>query len=66
MKNYVIKKREGSLCHNFKHLDAIKKGELIARYDDGEELFAIDNGFILLPNLEAEIGTEWYYFGVEK
>ncbi len=66
MKNYVVKKKEGRLCQNFKHLDGIKKGELIARYDDGEELFAIDDGFILLPNLEAESGTEWYYFGVEK
>lgn len=66
MKNYVIKKREGQLCKNFKHLDVIKKGELIARYDDGEELFAIDDGFILLPNLNAEIGTEWYYFGIRK
>jgi hypothetical protein len=47
-------------------LDVIKKGELIARYDDGEELFAIDDGFILLPNLNAEIGTEWYYFGIRK
>ena len=66
MKNYVTKKREGKLCKNFKHLDSIKKGELIARYDDGEELFAIDDGFILLPNLNAEIGTEWYYFGINK
>ncbi len=66
MKNYVIKKREGKLCKNFKHLDCIKKGELIARYDDGEELYALDDGFILLPNLCAEIGAEWYYFGVEK
>ena len=51
---------------NYKHLDVLKKDEDIARYDDGEVLKAPDDGYILLPNLEAEIGAEWYYFGNVK
>lgn len=66
MQNYVVKKREGRLLKDYKHLDALKKGEDIARYDDGEILRALDDGYILLPNLEAEIGAEWYYFGNVK
>lgn len=66
LKNYVVKKREGQLCKSYKHLDAVKQGEELARYDDGEVLRAPADGFILLPNLQAEIGAEWYYFGVEK
>lgn len=66
MKNYVVKKRDGQMCKNYKHLDLVKKGEEIARYEDGEILTAPADGYILLPNLKAENGAEWYYFGVAK
>ncbi len=66
MKNYVVKEREGWLCKSYKHLDCVIKGEEIARYEDGEVLTAPADGYILLPNLKAEIGAEWYYFGVAK
>lgn len=66
MKSYIIKKEEGQLCKEFKHLDIVKKDEPIARYTNGKILFAKEDGYILLPNLNAEIGTEWYYFGVDK
>lgn len=63
MQSYVVKRREGKLCRAYKHLDAVKQGEEVARYDDGEILKAPGDGYILLPNLEAEIGAEWYYLG---
>ena len=66
MKEFVIKEKEGVLVGDFKHLDKIKKGDVIAIYDDGEKLIAPNDGYILLPNHDAKIGAEWYYFGVEK
>ncbi len=66
MDSYVLKTREGRLCRNYKHLDPIAQGEEIARYDDGESLFAPFDGYILLPNLQAPIHTEWYYLGKAK
>ncbi len=66
MKSYVVKKRAGKLLKNYKHLDKVVSGEVIARYDDGEVLTAPADGYILLPNLKAETGAEWYYFGVAK
>ncbi len=66
MKSYVVKKRAGKLLKNYKHLDKVVSGEEIARYDDGEVLTAPADGYILLPNLKAEKGAEWYYFGVAK
>lgn len=63
MQSYVIKKKEGKLLKNYKHLDLIKKGERIAQYDDGEILIAPQDGYILLPNHRAEVGAEWYYLG---
>ena len=66
MKNFVVKKKEGKLLRQYKHLDKVYEGEEIARYDDGEILRAENDGYILLPNLECKIGAEWYYFGVDK
>ena len=63
MECYVIKEKEGRLCRDYKHLDCVQQGETIAVYDDGEKLYAPNDGYILLPNLDAEIGTEWYYLG---
>ena len=51
------------MCRAFIHLVKICKGERLAVYDDGEALYAPDDGYILLPNLEADLGTEWYYLG---
>ena len=66
MKNFVVKKKEGKLLKQYKHLDKVYKDEEIARYDDGEILRAQNDGYILLPNLECKIGAEWYYFGIDK
>jgi len=63
IKNYVTKLRGGCLLKPYVHLDKVKKDEPIARYNDGEILYAESNGYILLPNSVADIGTEWYYFG---
>ena len=65
LQSYITKKRDGQLCKNYKHLDFVKKGEEIAKYNDGETLVSPSDCFILLPNLNAEIGAEWYYLGSE-
>lgn len=66
MDSYILKTREGQLSRNYKHLDPVAKGEEIARYDDGECLYAPYDGYILLPNLQAPVNTEWYYLGRVK
>ena len=63
MQSFVIKETDGHLCKDFKHLDAIHAGEKLAVYDNGAVLTAPQDGFILLPNPDAKIGTEWYYLG---
>ena len=65
-KSFVLKTGEGKLCRNYKHLDPLVKGEKIAVYDSGEFLYAPEDGFILLPNLQAPVNTEWYYLGTAK
>ncbi|MBR5130158.1 MAG: succinylglutamate desuccinylase/aspartoacylase family protein [Alphaproteobacteria bacterium] len=63
---YIVKKKSGYLCQNYKHLDVVQKGQKLAKYDDGEILYAPKDGYILLPNADADIGAEWYYLGVRE
>ena len=64
--DYIVKNKSGHLCQSYKHLDEVIQGQKIAEYDDGEVLYAPYDGYILLPNANAEIGAEWYYLGEKE
>lgn len=66
MDNFIIKNSSGKLTRNYQHLDSIKQGEIIATYDDGKSIISPQDGFILLPNYQAGINSEWFYFGHKK
>ena len=42
--------------------DAVKAGELIGTRHSGEPVCAPDDGFVVFPNPQAEVGGEWFYF----
>lgn len=60
--NYnVIKEREGSLVHPWENFTPVEKNQLIALYDDGEEVRAKHDGFLVLPRKKLNLGEEWFY-----
>ncbi len=61
----VYREREGAFARAWNNFDPIKKGEVLARYTDGAELTAPEDGFMLMPFAGAELGGEWYYLAVE-
>lgn len=61
--SFIIKQFSGHLNRNFKHLDKIKSGEILAVYDNGSSLKAPADGYIIMPNPKAVVGTEWFYLG---
>jgi len=63
MDEIFIKTKEGRLSREFKHLDEIKQGEVVAFYDDGTQLISSRDCFILLPKSNALVKSEWFYFG---
>ena len=67
MKQVFIKEKSGELIKDWRHCDQVQKGDLIAKYDDGEELLAPDDGLIILPFAASnhEKREEWFYFGVK-
>ena len=61
----VVKEREGTFIHeNFKHMQPIEKGQVLAKYTDGEEVTAPETGFLILPFYEAKPSDEWFFYGV--
>ena len=61
--SFFTKEREGELCKNYQHLDPIMKGERLAEYADGTVIESPIEGYLIMPNHEATIGTEWFYLG---
>ena len=66
LNSFIIKEKNGYLANNFKHLDDIKKGDVLAVYETGEQLYAPVDGFIIMPNHKANINEEWYYIGTKN
>lgn len=46
--------------------DAVKAGELIGTRHGGEPVCAPDDGFVVFPNPQAEVGGEWFYFARQR
>ncbi len=63
MSSFITKKANGRLSRNYRHLSKIKKGEVLAIYDNGEQIISDFDGVIIIPNHNADIGSEWFYLG---
>ncbi len=65
MQGAYLKTRAGDFTREWKNMDKLKKGDVIARYDDGEEITVPRDGFIVLPKRDTIIGHEWFFWGIE-
>ncbi len=61
--SYVIKPSEGNLSRSFSHLDYLPQGTTIAQTANGQTFKSSFDGYIIMPNPEANIGSEWFYLG---
>ena len=65
MKGAILKMREGAFTQEWKNMDFVTKGTVIACYDDGEEVLMPADGYIVLPMYDPTIGDQWFFWGVE-
>lgn len=65
MEKVIYKSKNGNLSKCWNHLDKVKKGEIIAKYDDGEEIKADRDYLMIMPHNDdnVKIGNEWFYLG---
>lgn len=66
IKNSVFKARNGDFIKQWRNLEPVKKGDEIARYEDGETLSAPYDGYILLSKPWAKPGGEWYNLAIKE
>jgi predicted deacylase len=52
---------EGSFVKNWKHMDTVTAGEVVAKLDNGTELKAEFDGYVVIPFPTATAGEEWFY-----
>ncbi|MBO4957100.1 MAG: succinylglutamate desuccinylase/aspartoacylase family protein [Rickettsiales bacterium] len=61
MEKVIFKEFNGSFTKDYNELDIIKKGDIIATYNNGKNIIAEKDYHILLPNKNANINEEWFY-----
>lgn len=62
MDKIFYKRTKGKFVKNWRHLDFVKKGEIIAKYHNNKVKSPMDS-YIIMPNPEAKIDDEWFYLG---
>lgn len=60
------KEKEGDFVKEWRNLDSIKKDEVLARYKDGTEIKAPEDGVILLVKPWQKPGGEWFCIGTSE
>ena len=60
----VYRDRDGAFARAWKNFDPVGQGEVLARYADGVELTAPEDGVVVMPFEGSPIGEEWYYLAV--
>ena len=65
MQGAYLKLRDGDFIQDWKHMDFLEAGTVVARYEDGEELSMPKDGYVVLPKRDTHISHEWFYWGIE-
>jgi len=64
MQSVYYREEGATLVKPWRHFDFVSKNEPIAYFENGTVLLAPENGYVVLPKLNASTGDEWFYFGV--
>lgn len=64
MRKVFYKEKPGELARPWQHLDSVKKGEVLATFEDGSQIVSEQDGYVILPKRTAQVGGEWFYLGV--
>ena len=66
LRGAVFKTQPGALCQDWHNMQPIREGTPIARFNDGQTVTMPKNGYIVMPNKNAGLNAEWFYWGVKE
>ncbi|MBI5247240.1 MAG: succinylglutamate desuccinylase/aspartoacylase family protein [Elusimicrobia bacterium] len=64
MRRLILREEAGRFVRPWANFHRVAKGELIARYDNGNEIRADEDSYIVMPFADAPVGAEWLYLAV--
>lgn len=65
LQQVIMKRKAGHLVQEFDNIHLVKKGDVVARYEDGDTFVMPWDGFVFMPNPHALMNQEWFYIGQE-
>jgi predicted deacylase len=63
---YFRESARDRLAADWKHLDKVRKGEVIIYAADGSEITAPYNAYVIMPKATARVGEDWLYLGKKR
>lgn len=66
LKEAVFKTREGDLSDNWTNMQLVSAGSQIGVFEDGEAVHIPEDGYLIMPNKNAVIDAEWFYWGIKS
>ncbi len=64
LKAAQFKTQEGEFSDTWHNMQAVDKGTKIGKFADGTILTMPEDGYLVMPNKNAVLGAEWFYWGV--
>lgn len=65
-KEVIFKTREGTFKQEWVNMNPVSQGNEIGRFEDGETFVMPEDGYLIMPNKNAVMNAEWFYWGVEE
>lgn len=66
LKKAQFKIQEGAFFDAWENMQVVSKGTDIGRFDDGTVFTMPEDGYLVMPNKNAVLGAEWFYWGVRE
>lgn len=60
---FFRKHKNDRLAEDWKHLDPIRKGQVLITFANGSVLKALFDGVVIMPKANAPVGDDWLYLG---
>lgn len=66
LNGYVTYEKKGTLSRNWRGFERVSKDELLGTYDDGEEVRAPRDCYLVLPTHNPPLGEQWFFFADKR
>ena len=63
---FIKENKNDSFSHKWKHLEIVRKGDIVGKRNSGKLIVAQNERIMILPKYNPPVGKEWFYLGYYK